>query len=222
MSYTSEKWEALQRLDPAMLSPRWKSIDAFHADIGPCPSPAHTLRRKDPELPFGPGNYGWHLPASTRAPVKRSEARQAKALASRVLSDDEVRDVLRLVITEGARYDIVGAGFGISAGYTWRIVKGLARRVEGFKYPASVSLRGGATNGKISPTERARASKNHKLTEAEVREMLHMIHEEGHHYSGVAVAFGVSPGYAWKIATGLNFRLDDVVYPTGVKRKAKS
>ena len=230
-AYTLAKWQELQawcldpkhklysRCGPKMLHPRWQSLAMFRSDIGPRPSEAHFLKRDKITLPFGPGNYNWHLPSSAPAPVKRSEARQAKALASRVLSDDEVRKVLQLVLTEGARYDIVAASFGISVGYAWRIVKGLARRVKGFDYPASVSLRVGASSGKMSSTERARSSKNCKLTEAEVREMLHMIHEEGHHYSGVAVAFGVSPGYAWKIATGLNFRLDGVVYPTGVKMK---
>lgn len=38
---------------------RWHSFEAFLADVGPCPSPLHTLDRENPLGHYEPGNVRW-------------------------------------------------------------------------------------------------------------------------------------------------------------------
>jgi hypothetical protein len=42
---------------------RWdESFDAFFEDVGPAPSPSHSLGRLDNDGPYAPGNIAWQLP----------------------------------------------------------------------------------------------------------------------------------------------------------------
>ena len=41
---------------------RWKSFESFYADMGPKPSPRHTLERKDNMRGYEPGNCIWDTP----------------------------------------------------------------------------------------------------------------------------------------------------------------
>src|ERR1700721_1120894 len=41
------------------VDPRWRSFQAFLSDLGPRPSPAHTLGRRDHARPYEPSNVGW-------------------------------------------------------------------------------------------------------------------------------------------------------------------
>lgn len=52
---------------------RWKNdFEAFQSDIGPRPSPLHTLDRVDPFGNYEPGNVRWATKAEQRANQRRS------------------------------------------------------------------------------------------------------------------------------------------------------
>lgn len=57
-----------------------------------------------------------------------------------------------------------------------------------------------------------------RLTEKEVRELLHLVHTERCYHGGVAVAFGVSDSTARAIALGERRRLADYQYPTALPK----
>jgi hypothetical protein len=52
--------------------PRWNDFKTFCADVGPRPSPKHTLDRIDPEVGYWPGNVRWATPL-VQALNKRSK-----------------------------------------------------------------------------------------------------------------------------------------------------
>lgn len=45
----------------------WRDFAVFYAEIGPRPSPAHSLDRLKNDLPYGPGNVRWATPIEQSA-----------------------------------------------------------------------------------------------------------------------------------------------------------
>lgn len=43
------------------VDPAWETFEAFFADMGPRPSPRHTLEREDNEKGYGPDNCSWAI-----------------------------------------------------------------------------------------------------------------------------------------------------------------
>ncbi len=72
---------------------RWEVFENFLADMGPKPTPAHTIERIDNDSGYRPGNCRWALPAE-QAKNKR-QARRKNSTGYRGVS-----------INRGGRYDV--------------------------------------------------------------------------------------------------------------------
>lgn len=66
-----------------------------------------------------------------------------------------------------------------------------------------------------------RNRRTNKLTEATVRDIIFLTHEQGFRPEEVAEAFGISAGHAYTVALGKHYRLEGVTYPTRLPRKPK-
>lgn len=52
--------------------PEWRDFSIFLSELGPKPSPNHTLDRIDNEKPYGPGNCRWALPSKQSRNMSRN------------------------------------------------------------------------------------------------------------------------------------------------------
>src|SRR5580700_1267707 len=67
----SKTSESAWRGDPREgQSTRWRSFQAFLSDLGPRPSPAYTLGRRDHALPYEPSNVGWATRRQQASPLQ--------------------------------------------------------------------------------------------------------------------------------------------------------
>lgn len=81
--------KAAQFPEPGVRTPRvckaWdRSFEAFLADVGPKPSPAHILHLQDPQGDYTPENCGWRLKAGVHRAGGRTATRYIEVEGRRV------------------------------------------------------------------------------------------------------------------------------------------
>ncbi len=62
---------------------QWRKFVNFYADLGPRPSPKHSLDRKDNDGNYEPGNVVWATPAEQMQNQRRTKLTPEKVLAIR-------------------------------------------------------------------------------------------------------------------------------------------
>lgn len=98
---------------------RWLDFGNFMADMGPRPSPAHTIERMDNDRGYSPDNCVWMIYAE-QAANKRS-----------VKLNTEAVKVIRYMLSVGVRQEILAGLYrttqsnisAIGTGRTWPLVK---------------------------------------------------------------------------------------------------